>query len=119
MLPFRPFLFCCLVIITLDTSAAAPTKKQLTGTWHFVAWAEKAANGHARTLNIRMDFNLDGTVESYRADGIMKASWRIDGDSIVYTDANGEQRWSVIEFVPGKRMMVEQAGAVLTFERPR
>ncbi len=97
--------------------AQAISQEQLTGMWEFIAWAEADNPQEQKPIGVKMDFRADGTVISKKASGDVKASYTVTGDTIVYSDADGEQVWKVQSFRPGEAMVVSNQGALMYFEK--
>jgi hypothetical protein len=71
-----------------------------------------------RPVNRGMEFLSDGTIINYDAGGNEKsqATYTIQGNSILYKDTHGEQKWRVEKF--NKNVLnVDNSGAKMFFKR--
>lgn len=66
-----------------------------------------------------MEFRSDGTIINKMPNGGQEAVYRLDGDTIRYRDANGEQTWEIRSFEPDTSFVVENRGMLMFFERPK
>ena len=97
--------------------AADLSNESLAGTWNFTHMILDGDVDNPRPANVIMEFSADGQiVNKYGQDKVTPAEYRIDGDTIIYSDKNGEQRWQVVEYSEGK-MHVNNSGAEMFFER--
>ena len=97
--------------------AADLTNESLAGTWNFTHMVLDGDVDNPRPANVIMEFFADGQiVNKYGQGKVTPAEYRIDVDSIIYSDKNGEQRWQVVEYSEGK-LHVNNSGAEMFFER--
>lgn len=95
-----------------DFSAAA-----LIGEWEFTAYAESDTPDARVAVGVRFEFRPDGTLISKMPTGDVESRYSVDGNTILYSDANGEQTWILRAFEPGKSIVFENRGTLMYFER--
>lgn len=97
--------------------AADLSNESLAGTWNFTHMVLDGDVDNPRPANVIMEFSADGQiVNKYGQGKVTPAEYRIDGDTIIYSDKNGEQRWQVVEYSE-RKMHVNNSGAEMFFER--
>ena len=91
------------------------TNSLLVGKWRFV---RIVAEDYEKPVKITMEFQQDGTVINYAHTGqeFSRGVYQIEGDSIVYTDKNGDQNW-VVKSITANSLHVDNRGAEMFFER--
>jgi hypothetical protein len=104
---------------SLSASAGAQdvTIDDLVGLWSYDAYAEIETPDEKRPVGARMEFRSDGTVLMTLSTGTAEATYSIDGDTIVYSDANGTQEWTVRSYVPNESLVVEYQRALIFFTK--
>lgn len=112
-------LACTLGIIALATGAFAQglSQEQLTGRWEFTAFADVDAPDDRTPVGVIMDFQPDGAVITQMSTGDQEATYRLDGDTILYSSADGDQQWHIRSFEPDDRLVVEHDRSLMFFER--
>ena len=113
--------FCLLVVSAsaLGVAQARMSRQQLEGAWNFTATAEIDTPEELMPVGLIMEFRSDGAIISKMPNGDQEASYRLDGDTIRYRDANGEQTWEIRSFEPDTTFVVENRGMLMFFERPK
>ena len=113
--------FCLLVVSVsaLDAAQARMSRQQLEGAWTFRATAETDTPEREMPVGLIMEFRSDGTVISKMPNGDQEAVYRLDGETIRYRDANGEQNWEIRSFKPDTSFVVDNRGMLMFFERPK
>ena len=88
----------------------------LSGKWTFTHM--NLDDTDDRPVNRAIEFLNDGTVINYDASGNKKsnASYTIQGNTIVYQDKQGKQKWLVEKF-DKTNLQVDNRGAMMFFER--
>ena len=98
------------IAFSLDLSNSS-----LAGKWQF---KRIVTEEYETSVNIQMEFKPDGTVINYAHTGqeFSRGLYQIEGDSIVYTDKNGDQNW-VVKSITANSLHVDNRGAEMFFER--
>lgn len=96
--------------------AAELSVKSLQGDWiftHIIMDGERKIK-----VNRKTQFLADGTAVNYDAGGYEKSrhSYRVEGNSIIYTDDKGEQNWKLVAF-DGDSLHIDHRGAEMFFKR--
>lgn len=98
--------------------AQAITQEQLIGTWVFEAYAQTNNPEERRSVGAVFEFHPDGTFTSRRTTGeVAEATYTVDGNTIVYSDARGDQIWTIQSFEQGKSLVVDNQGTLMFLER--
>lgn len=105
------------VLSGLSTRVQGLSLKELTGVWLYESYAEIETPDKKLPVGARMDFRPDGTVAMTLSTGSAEGTYRMEGDTIHYADANGEQVWKIHSYEPGKSLVVEHRRALLFFVR--
>ncbi len=105
------------ILFSMSSWAADLTVKELTGEWEFVYWADSDDLDNRHKVGIVMDFRPDGTVISRKPDGNITEHYKLKGNTIIYTGKRGDQTWKLVSFAPGKSLVVNNMGAIMSFER--
>ena len=101
-----------------STAQEPMSRQQLEGTWNFTATAEVETPEQLMPVGLIMEFRSDGTIISKMPNGDQESVYRLDGDTIRYRDANGEQTWEIRSFEPDTSFVVENRQTLMFFERP-
>lgn len=116
----RLLLFTLLVLMyghVESIAAAELSADNLQGKWMFT---HILIDDGARKMDVNrvMEFLPDGSVVNYDAAGNEKgrASFKISGNRIIYTDNNDNQKWEVLSF-ESDDLHVDQNGAQMFFKR--
>lgn len=64
-----------------------------------------------------MDFRPDGTVISRKSTGDVTEHYKVKGEAIIYSGKRGDQTWKIVLFSPGKSFLVNNLGAIISFEK--
>ena len=83
----------------------------------FLHWADRETPDQIHPVNLVIDFQADGQAVSEMRKGKVSGPYRIEGDMIIYHGKRGEEKWKLVSFVPGESMVVNNSGAIMTFER--
>jgi hypothetical protein len=103
----------------LSVAQEPMSQQELEGTWNFRATAELETPEQNTPVGLIMEFRPDGTIVSKMPKGDQEAVYRLDGGTIRYRDANGEQIWEIRSFEPDTSFVVENRGTLMFFERPK
>jgi len=106
------FLFFTSICLSIQIS-----QSELVGQWTFIYWMEDGDETSKRDINIIMDFKDDGTVNTNMGNKTEAANYKVDGNTIIYSDKRGKQVWKIISFEPGKSFKVNHKGAMMYFQK--
>jgi hypothetical protein len=90
---------------------------ELTGAWEFMYWAESGDLDNKHKVGIIMNFQSNGTVISRKPSGDVTEHYKLEGNTIIYSGKHGDQVWQIVSFSPGKSLVVNHAGSIMSFER--
>lgn len=93
------------------------TQSELVGQWTFVYWMEDGDETSKRDINLVMDFKDDGTIITKMGDKTESANYKVEGETIIYSDKRGKQVWKIISFEPGNSLKVNHKGAIMYFQK--
>jgi hypothetical protein len=105
------------ILFPLITWAADLEIGELTGAWEFMHWAESDDPDNKHKVGIIMDFQSNGTVISRMPSGDDTEHYKLEGNTIIYSGKHGDEVWKIVSFTPGKSLVVNHAGAIMSFER--
>jgi hypothetical protein len=105
------------ILFPIVAWAADLTINELTGAWEFMYWAESGDLDNKHKVGIIMDFQSNGTVISRMSSGDVSEHYKLDGNTIIYSGKRGDQVWKIVSFTPGKSLVVNHAGSIMSFER--
>jgi len=108
---------CILLSFTSICFSAQISQNDLLGEWTFVYWMEEGDETSKRDINIIMDFQKDGSVITKMGNKTESAKYKVEGETILYTDKRGQQVWKIISFDPGKSFKVNHKGAEMYFSK--
>ena len=108
---------CLLLSLTSICLSVQISQIDLLGEWTFVYWMEDGDETSKRDINIIMDFQKDGTVITKMSNTTESAKFKVEGETILYTDKRGQQVWKIISFEPGKSFKVNHKGAIMYFKK--
>ncbi len=89
----------------------------LVGLWEFTAYAEESAPSERTPVGVLFEFRPNGTLISKMSTGDVESSYSVDGMTIHYSDARGEQTWTVRAFEPGVSLVFDNSGTLMYLER--
>ena len=89
----------------------------LIGSREFMYWADSDDLDNKHKVGIIMDFQSNGTVISRKSNGDLSEHYKLDGNTIIYSGKHGDQVWKIVSFSPGKSLVVNHAGSIMSFER--
>jgi hypothetical protein len=122
--PFRKMLMVVRLASALSAATLVTTGnaesislQDLIGAWNYVSYAEIESPDKKIPVNARFDFRPDGNIVMTLSTGAAQATFSVDGDTIHYSDANGNQEWKVRSHEAGRSFVVEYRRALLFFER--
>ena len=104
-------------LFAVATNAQNLTLQDLAGNWIYQSYAEVETPDERRPVGAEMNFRIDGTILMTLSTGAAEGTFTLDGDTIRYSDANGEQTWTIRSYEPGKSLVVEYQRALMYFER--
>jgi hypothetical protein len=94
------------------------TQQQLIGTWLFKAYAEIDSPEERQPVDAVFEFKPDGTFKSRRSTGEeAEATYTVDRNTIIYSDARGDQIWAIQSLEPGESLVVDNQGTLMFLER--
>jgi hypothetical protein len=99
------------------TNAQNLSLQDLTGVWNYESYADIETPDERLPVGARMDFRADGTIVMTLSTGTAEGRFTLDGDTILYTDANGEQIWKIRSYEPGGSLVLEYQRALMYFEK--
>jgi hypothetical protein len=99
------------------TNAQNLSLQDLTGVWNYESYAEIETPDERMPVGAQMDFRADGTIVMTLSTGAAEGTFILDGDTIRYSDSNGEQTWRIRSYEPGKSLVVEYQRALMYFEK--
>jgi len=105
------------IFMWVAASALAISPEDITGVWDYESYAEIERPDNKIPVGAKMDFHGDGTLVMTLSTGTAEATYRLEGDTIVYSDANGEQVWHVRSYEPGEMFVVEYQRALMFFRK--
>ena len=112
------FLITMLLIIAFPLTALAAelSKESLVGKWMFTHIILE--DGNEMPVNRLMEFKSDGKVANYKRTGELDvpASFEVKGETILYTDKRGAQKWKVKVFDKDS-LHVDHRGAKMFLKR--
>jgi len=105
-----------LITITSNCPADDFTRENIAGTWTFTHML--IDGGSEYKLNEKVVFGTDGSYQQYLPSGDLRgsATWEISGDTLIYNDDRGKQKWKLVSFEDGK-LHVDHRGGEMFFER--
>ncbi len=106
-----------LLFLTSICLSVQISQNNLVGKWTFVYWMEDGDETSKRDINLVMDFKDDGTVVTEMGKKTGNANYKVEGETIIYSDKRGKQVWKVISSVPGKSFKVNHKGALMYFQK--
>lgn len=90
---------------------------QLLGQWEFTSYAEASSPEERTPVGVLFEFRQAGVLVTRSSTGVVESSYSIAGAIITYSDARGEQTWTIREFKPGVSIVIENNGTLMYFER--
>ena len=106
------------VLLATTLWAQTITQEQLIGRWIFEAYAEIDSPEERRPVGAVFEFNPDGTFKSRRSTGEeAEVTYTVDGNTIIYSDARGEQIWTIQSFESGESLIVDNQETLMFLER--
>lgn len=106
------------VLLISTVWAQTITEEQLIGTWVFKAYADIDSPEERRPVGAVFEFHPGGAFTSRRSTGEeTEATYTVDGNTIIYSDARGEQIWTIQSFEPGESLVVDNQGTLMFLER--
>ena len=106
------------VFLTSTVTAQSLSLEELAGVWNYTYYADVESPDNKIPVGAQMEFFENGTVITTMSTGSAEATYTLDGETIIYVDANGRQEWSIQSYEPGKSLVVEYNRALIFFERP-
>ena len=109
--------FCLSIIFPVSAFAANLTVDAITGKWLFT---RIVMEDREIPVNRFVEFRPDGTAVMYVSKGVNEtdASFRIEENTIIYTDGKGAQNWVVVALEENV-LHVDHQGAQMFFEKQR
>ena len=68
-------------------------------------------------MNAVFEFRTNGVLITKMRDTEAESTWSLEGNTFRYSDANGEQVWTVRDFVPGESIVMENSSTLMFLER--
>lgn len=111
--------FALTLVCLAGTAASAQqfSADALIGLWEFTAYAEERDPGERTPVGVLFDFRPNGTLISKMSTGDVESHYSVDGMTIHYSDARGEQTWTVRAFEAGVSLVFENRGTLMYLER--
>ena len=94
-LPNRVLFGLVALLLTAAATAQSLNRENLVGHWEFTAYSERSTPDERVAVGVQMEIRADGTVLTTTATGITEDRYRIDGNTLIYIGAQGEQVWTV------------------------
>jgi hypothetical protein len=89
----------------------------LLGQWEFTAYAEASSPEERTPVGVLFEFRPGGVLLTKRPNGDVESSYSVDGDIVTYSDARGEQIWTIREFNPEVSIVIDNRGTLMYLER--
>jgi len=105
------------VFLWIAASAQAVSLEDITGAWDYESYAEIETPDNKIPVGAKMDFHSDGTLVMTLSTGKAEATYVLDGDTIIYSDSNGQQVWHIRSYEPGEALVVEYRRALMFFRK--
>ena len=93
------------------------TAENLIGTWTFTHILMDDGSSEIQ-VNMKVEIEAGGSYKQYLPTGDLfgTATWEISGNTLKYSDDNGEQNWELVSFEAGI-LRVDNRGAEMFFEK--
>lgn len=98
-------------------NAQTVSPEDIVGVWEYESYAAIETPQDKRRVGAKMDFRGDGTVVMTLSTGKAEGTYAIDGNTIVYSDADGRQEWHVRSYKPGNALVIEYQRALMFFRK--
>jgi hypothetical protein len=115
LIQISTLLLACLA--SLPAWAQEFSAEALLGQWEFAAYAEANSPEERIPVGVLFEFRPGGVLVTKRSTGDVESRYSVDGETVTYADARGEQTWKVREFAPNASIVIENRGTLMYLER--
>ena len=89
----------------------------LLGRWEFTAYAEASSPQERTPVGVLFEFRTGGVLVTKTSTGDVEAKYTVNGNTVTYSDARGEQPWRILEFKPDVSIVIDNRGTLMYLER--
>jgi hypothetical protein len=94
-----------LALISISALGQQLSIADLLGEWTFTAYAERSAPDARTPVNAVFVFKPGGVLLTRMRDVETESTYSLEGDTFTYTDASGQQVWTIRDYEPGDSLV--------------